>query len=124
MGWRAREFLDALDGVAADDLYFDGVERVRADSWSFGRVVLLGDAASSLTILGEGSSMALIAARGLDRALEGSADIPTALARYENELRPRTERAQRGASAGAAFLVPRSAAGIGVRNLISRMMRA
>lgn len=62
--------------------------------------------------------------RGLDRALAGEADVPAALARYERELRPRMERAQRGASAGAAFLVPKTAAGIGVRNLIARIMRA
>jgi 2-polyprenyl-6-methoxyphenol hydroxylase-like FAD-dependent oxidoreductase len=85
--------------------------------------VLLGDAASSLTILGNGSSTALAGAAVLDRALAGSPDIPTALARYEHEHRPVAERAQRGAAAGAAFLVPRSAVGLGIRNLLARVMR-
>lgn len=33
---------------AAEDLYFDAVSQVRLDSWSKGRVGLLGDAASSV----------------------------------------------------------------------------
>lgn len=122
-GWRAREFLDALDGAPEEDVYFAGVQRVRARRWAFGRVVLLGDAAASLTILGNGSSLALTGAAVLDRALAEEPDIPAALARYEREHRPAAERAQRGASVSAGFLVPRTATGLGIRNLIARAMR-
>ncbi|MBD3940239.1 FAD-dependent monooxygenase [Microbacterium sp. NEAU-LLC] len=120
-GWRAAEFLAAVDD--APDLYFDRVRRVTADSWSRGRVVLLGDAASSLTILGEGSSMALLGAARLDAALRGAPDLATALATYEARHRPAVERAQSGAALGAAFLVPAGAVALGIRNLLARLVR-
>jgi 2-polyprenyl-6-methoxyphenol hydroxylase-like FAD-dependent oxidoreductase len=120
-GWRAAEFLSALD--TAEDMYFDAVRRVRTSSWSHGRVALLGDAASSLTILGNGSSTALAGAHLLGRALAESADIPSALGRYEDEVRPLVAQAQRGAGVAAGFLVPRTRAGLGIRNLAARMMR-
>jgi 2-polyprenyl-6-methoxyphenol hydroxylase-like FAD-dependent oxidoreductase len=120
-GWRAAEFLAALED--APDLYFDRVRRVSADSWSQGRVALLGDAASSLTILGEGSSMALLGAARLDAALRGAPDIASALAAYEARHRPAVARAQTGATLGAAFLVPAGAATLGIRNLLARMVR-
>lgn len=120
-GWRAREFLDALDG--ADDLYFDRVRRVNAQPWWRGRVVLLGDAASSLTILGEGSSMALLGARALDDALTRGGDVPAALAAYASHHAPVVRRAQGGAAFGAEFLVPRNRPALGIRNLLARAMR-
>ena len=46
----------------ADDLYFDAVIRARVRRWWSGRIVLLGDAASSVTIFGDGSSMAIVGA--------------------------------------------------------------
>ncbi|MBW9092381.1 FAD-dependent monooxygenase [Microbacterium jejuense] len=121
MGWRAAEFLAALDDVP--DLYFDRVRRVAARSWARGRVGLLGDAASSLTILGEGSSMALLGARQLDQSLRDAPDAPAALAAYEARHRPVVERAQSGAALGAAFLVPAGAVGLGIRNLVARAIR-
>ncbi|MDL9981335.1 FAD-dependent monooxygenase [Microbacterium sp. ASV49] len=120
-GWRAAEFLAALGD--APDMYFDGVERVTSSSWSRGRVALLGDAASSLTILGNGSSTALAGARVLDRAFADSESVEAAFVRYERLQRPSIERAQRGAAAGAAFLVPKTTAGISVRNAAARVMR-
>jgi 2-polyprenyl-6-methoxyphenol hydroxylase-like FAD-dependent oxidoreductase len=123
VGWRAAEFLDALDGVPESSVYFDGVQKVAADRWVRGPIVLLGDAASSLTILGNGSSTALAGAAVLDRALAESPDIPTALDRYERAHRPVAERAQRGAAVGASFLVPRSRVGLGIRDLLARLMR-
>lgn len=118
-GWRSAELLEHLDGV--EDLYFDAVSRVRVPSWTAGRVTLLGDAASSVTILGEGSSMAMVAAARLATAVAEGADLPDALRRYEMTTRPDAERHQRGASLGAAFLVPRTRAGIGARDLLVRL---
>ncbi|MFK4837784.1 FAD-dependent monooxygenase [Microbacterium sp. ZW T2_14] len=120
-GWRAREFLAALDD--AEDLYFDRVRRVDAHPWWRGRVVLLGDAASSLTILGEGSSMALLGARALDGALRDGSDLAAALTAYEAQHAPVVRRAQGGAALGAAFLVPASRPALGIRNLLARALR-
>jgi 2-polyprenyl-6-methoxyphenol hydroxylase-like FAD-dependent oxidoreductase len=122
-GWRAAEFLAALDD--ADDMFFDDVQRVSTSSWSRGRVALLGDSASSLTILGNGSTTALAGAHALGLAFAESTDIPAAFARYEHVVRPIVAKAQRGAGVGvgAAFLVPKTSIGLAVRDLAARMMR-
>ncbi|MGN8025233.1 FAD-dependent monooxygenase [Microbacterium sp. 22242] len=120
-GWHAPVALAALAG--AQDFYFDAVQRVRVRAWSRDRAVLLGDAASSITLLGEGSSMALAGAQVLGRALAGGRDIAAALRRYESELRPLVERKQSGAGIGAGFLVPRTRAGLALRNVAVRTMR-
>lgn len=120
-GWLAAELLVAAR--EADDLYYDTVDRVSVPSWSRERVVLLGDAASSITILGEGASMALAGAGALADAIAGTDDVDVAVAAYERDHRPRVTTAQRGASYGAAALVPRTARGIALRNLLVRVAR-
>jgi 2-polyprenyl-6-methoxyphenol hydroxylase-like FAD-dependent oxidoreductase len=73
----------------AEDLYADGMAQVRMDTWSRGRVALVGDAAfcpSPLT--GQGTSLALVGAYALARELAGSVGHEAALARYEKRLRP------------------------------------
>jgi 2-polyprenyl-6-methoxyphenol hydroxylase-like FAD-dependent oxidoreductase len=79
--------IEELDRV--EDLYADGMAQVRMDTWSRGRVALLGDAAfcpSPLT--GQGTSLALVGAYALARELAGSTRHEAALARYETRLRP------------------------------------
>lgn len=75
---------DILAHVArADDLYFDAVIRVWVRRWWSGRIVLLGDAASSVTIFGDGSSMAIVGAWQLATALERHAEVGAAFVAYE-----------------------------------------
>ncbi len=50
MGWLVPELLERVR--ATDDLYFDSVSRVRLDTWSQGRTVLVGDAASWTSLFG------------------------------------------------------------------------
>ncbi|MCI0159265.1 FAD-dependent oxidoreductase [Leifsonia shinshuensis] len=119
MGWRAPELLARVRD--SDDVYYDTVSRVRTTRWSRATVTLLGDAASSITILGEGSSMAVAGARTLSAALEAGTDLPTALATYERAHRPVVERHQRGARLGAALLVPATRPGLAVRNGAARL---
>jgi 2-polyprenyl-6-methoxyphenol hydroxylase-like FAD-dependent oxidoreductase len=69
-------------------------------SWSRERIVLLEDAASSITILGEGASMALAGASALADAIAETHDVDGAVAAYEREHRPRVTAAQRGAGYG------------------------
>lgn len=120
-GWRTRELLELA--ADADDLYYDAVTRIRTPEWSRGPVVLLGDAAGSLTILGEGSSMALIGATRLQSALAQNADARSAVLRYESGHRPLVESKQRGARLGAATLVPATRTGIALRDLLVRVTR-
>ncbi|HEY9524717.1 MAG TPA: FAD-dependent monooxygenase, partial [Thermopolyspora sp.] len=65
--WRVPELLDQVR--ATDDLYFDSVSEVHLPRWSTGRVALLGDAASCLSLFGEGSSLAIAGAATLADAL-------------------------------------------------------
>ncbi|WP_405139169.1 hypothetical protein [Nocardia sp. NBC_01388] len=59
-------FGDLFDQVrAAGDLYFDAVSRVGLPHWSKGRITLLGDSASSVSLFGDGSSLAIAAAHTL-----------------------------------------------------------
>ena len=67
VGWRVPELVERLR--TADDMYFDSVSRVRMDRWSRGRIVLLGDAASCVSLFGEGSSLAIAGGAALADAV-------------------------------------------------------
>jgi 2-polyprenyl-6-methoxyphenol hydroxylase-like FAD-dependent oxidoreductase len=59
--------------------------------WSFGRVTLLGDAAHPMYPIGSnGASQAILDTESLVQALKVAPDVPSALARYENERREAT----------------------------------
>ncbi|GAB3808567.1 FAD-dependent monooxygenase [Humibacter antri] len=119
VGWRIPEFLDRF--LAAPDVYFDAVTRLSLDSWSSGRVVLLGDAASSVSLFGDGSTLALVGARTLaDAVAEHPGDPRIAFAQYEARHRALVMPKQRAVRATAGLLVPRTAFGLGVRNLALR----
>ncbi|MGO4592794.1 FAD-dependent monooxygenase [Leifsonia sp. 2TAF2] len=119
-GWRTAEFLDTWR--SAEDIYFDAVTRIATHSWSRGRIALVGDAASCLSVFGEGSSNAIIAGKTLADALRSHpGDHGAAFDAYERAHRPRVRRTQRGASAASHFLVPATGAGIRWR---SRVVRA
>ena len=120
-GWRVPELLARAQ--QADDLYFDAVSKVVLPSWSAGRVVLLGDAAASVSLFGDGSSMAIAGARTLAAAL-AEGDHVAAFQRYEAEHRRRTDLRGRGAGLVAAMLIPKSRAGIVTRNAVARLLPA
>jgi 2-polyprenyl-6-methoxyphenol hydroxylase-like FAD-dependent oxidoreductase len=119
-GWRLPHFLDRVR--AAPDLYFDSVSEVALPSWSRGRVTLLGDAAASVSLFGDGSSMAMVGARSLAEALATAAEPAEALRRYEAEHRRRTDSRRHTARLAAAFLIPRTAPGIATRNAAARLL--
>ncbi|MGI5502558.1 FAD-dependent monooxygenase [Lentzea sp. CA-135723] len=71
----------------APDFHFDSMSQIRMESWSTGRVVLLGDAGyCGSPLSGQGTSMALVGAYVL--AHELALNPSTAFARYEEILRP------------------------------------
>ncbi|WIM92725.1 FAD-dependent monooxygenase [Actinoplanes oblitus] len=76
--------------TAASDFYFASTCQVHLDSWSTGRVALLGDAGyCAAPTSGMGTSQALVAAATLARCLaEAGSDHAAAFTRYEKELRP------------------------------------
>ncbi len=118
-GWRVPELLARAQ--RADDLYFDAVSKVVLPSWSVGRVVLLGDAAASVSLFGDGSSMAIAGARTLAATLAEGEHI-AAFRRYEAEHRRRTDARGRGAGLVAAMLIPKTRAGILTRNAAARLL--
>jgi 2-polyprenyl-6-methoxyphenol hydroxylase-like FAD-dependent oxidoreductase len=91
-GGAASRILAQLDDAP---MYFDAIGQVRAPQWRKGRVALLGDAAFCPSpVGGGGSSLALIGAYVLAGELAGTDDRHTALARYEQFMRPHVSAAQ------------------------------
>lgn len=118
-GWRVPELV--ARACESDDLYLDAVSRVRLDTWSNGRVVLLGDAATSVSIFGDGSSTAIAGARRLATALAAHRDDHAAAYRsYEEAHRPVVATKHRKAWAARALIAPGSAVGLAARNLALR----
>ncbi|MEU8820192.1 FAD-dependent monooxygenase [Actinoplanes sp. NPDC048796] len=120
-GWRTRELLTHL---TTTDLYFDAVSRVSLPSWTRGRVTLLGDAASCVSLFGDGSSLAMAGAYTLAAALTDEADVATALRRYETRHRTLTDPKQRHIGRTTGLLVPRTRPGLTARNAAARVWSA
>lgn len=122
-GWRVPELLDLVR--AGDDLYFDSVSQVRLPRWSKGRVTLAGDAASCLSLFGDGSTLAMAGAHTLAQELAAAPSDPQrAFGRYETTHRAVVAPKLNGYRMGAALLLPSTRAGILTRNTLARAMRA
>jgi 2-polyprenyl-6-methoxyphenol hydroxylase-like FAD-dependent oxidoreductase len=118
--WRVPELLNRVH--AADDLYFDSVSQVRLGQWWHGRVALLGDAASCVSLFGDGSSLAMAGAFTLADALAASpGDHRLAFRRYEARHRTRVDPKQRNVERAASLLIPETRSGILARNLATRL---
>jgi 2-polyprenyl-6-methoxyphenol hydroxylase-like FAD-dependent oxidoreductase len=122
VGWRAPRLLDAMH--TASDFFFDSMAQVRMDSWSRGRVALLGDAAccpSPLT--GLGTSLALVGAYVLAGELAAAqGDHRVAFARYEEIMRPYVVKGQQLPPGGIGGYAPNSAFAIRSRTASMRWM--
>ncbi|MEB4208077.1 FAD-binding domain [Mycobacterium sp. 94-17] len=121
-GWEANEMLAALDEV--DDLYFDVVSQIRMNSWSRGRVLLLGDAAGCISLLGgEGTGLAITEAYVLaGELMRAGGDHRRAFEAYEKRLRPFIESKQAGAARYIGFFATRTRFGLWFRNLALHTM--
>ncbi len=87
-------------------IFMDALIQIEMKKWSKGRVVLVGDAAHSLTLLsGQGASIAFAGASALAKAI---ADMPAdeALAHYENTIRPIISEVQPTVRKNARWYVP------------------
>ncbi|WP_067827248.1 FAD-dependent monooxygenase [Nocardia inohanensis] len=117
-------FGDLLDQVrAAGDLYFDSVSRVSLPRWTAGRVTLLGDAGSSLSLFGDGSSLAIAGAHTLAAELTRTPGDPgAALYRYEQRQRELSKPALRGFRTAGALIVPASRVAIALRDTAIRVL--
>jgi 2-polyprenyl-6-methoxyphenol hydroxylase-like FAD-dependent oxidoreductase len=122
VGWRVPELVDAYQNHPAP--YFDPLTNVRMDRWSRGRVALLGDAASAVALLGDGSSMAMAGAYTLAQALAAHpGDHTRAFQAYEAKHRREVDPRHRRTGLIAALVVPRTRRGLATRNAAGRALR-
>ena len=121
-GWESRQILAAVDDV--DDLYFDVVSQIRMDRWSDDRVLLIGDAAGCISLLGgEGTGLAITEAYALAGELARAGDDHRrAFDSYESLLRPFIEGKQAGAERLLGFFATRTRFGLWFRDVAMRAM--
>jgi salicylate hydroxylase len=94
-GWEPR--VQAVIDATPPDACFKWAlyDRDPINTWSVGRIALLGDAAHpSLPFLGQGASMAVEDGIVVARCLQAFPDIPMALRRYEELRKPRAHWVQ------------------------------
>ncbi|PRY36093.1 FAD-dependent monooxygenase [Umezawaea tangerina] len=121
-GWEVPRLLAAM--ADAPDFYFDSVSQVRMASSTRGRVALVGDAGYCASPLsGMGTSLALVGAYVLEGELAAAGgDHRVAFPEYERRLRDFALRCRRQAVDSARWFVPRTRAGLWLRDLNYRMM--
>ena len=126
-GWECRQILEALDETK--ELYFDRVSQIRMNAreglWTRGRVTLLGDAASCVSLLaGQGSALAMVAAYILAGELHRSGgDYAKAFERYQELFGPFVLMKQEAALRFAGYFAPKSKASLFMRNQVMNLMR-
>ncbi|KAJ5601550.1 FAD/NAD(P)-binding domain-containing protein [Penicillium lagena] len=93
-GWQIDRFLEGMK--TTDNWYCQEVVQVHTETWSKGRVVLLGDAAHCPSpFSGMGTSAALVGAYVLAGEIsQHSDDFPQAFAEYDKILRPFVKEVQ------------------------------
>ena len=124
LGWECPQILEEAQKAA--DIYFDQVSQIVTDSWSCGRVALIGDAAGAVSFLaGEGAGLAMMEAYVLagELATAGN-DHLEAFGRYERQLRPLVEAKQRSARRFASAFVPKTTRGLWARNQATKLLNA
>jgi 2-polyprenyl-6-methoxyphenol hydroxylase-like FAD-dependent oxidoreductase len=125
-GWECRQILDALETVG--DVYFDRVSQIEMgrapDSWTNGRVTLVGDAAFCISLLGgQGSALAMAAAYILAGELHTSrGSHGEAFARYQQLFGPFVAMKQRAARRFAGSFAPKSKLSLSLRNQVFRLL--
>jgi 2-polyprenyl-6-methoxyphenol hydroxylase-like FAD-dependent oxidoreductase len=111
--WRVPEMLGRLDG--ADDFFLDSIGRVQMDSYTRGRIALVGDSAYGNTLGGFGTGLAMVGAYVLAGELaKVDGDHRIAYPRYDAVMHPYAKIARKG-NAGP-FMAPRTALRIRLRN--------
>lgn len=107
-GWDIPLLLDEMD--QADDFYLDSVSRIQLDTWSRGRVALVGDAGYAPgPAVGGGTSLAVVGAYLLARALaEAGGDHEVAFPAYRAQVDAYARRCREVAPAVLRRGIPRS----------------
>ena len=129
-GWECPHILDTME--TSRDFYFDRVSQIRMESgqdaqqglWTRGRVTLVGDAASCVSLLGgQGSALAMVAAYILAGELHRCrGDYGEAFRRYQRLFGPFVLKKQNAALRFAGSFAPKSNFSLFLRNRIFNLM--
>lgn len=120
-GWEVPRLIEGLR--SATDVHFAPLQQIHLDSWSRGRVVLLGDAAWAAGPGGSGTGLAMMGAFVLAAELAAAQDQhAVAFRRYEAAIRNAAVTGQKQAKGAGPFLAPTTAAKIRRRNRIYRAL--
>jgi 2-polyprenyl-6-methoxyphenol hydroxylase-like FAD-dependent oxidoreductase len=119
--WEIPWLLTQMDN--APDFFFDSCSQIEMDSWSAGRVALLGDAACCPSPLsGQGTSLAIVGAYVLAGELAAAGgDHVVAFAEYERRMRPFVAVNQKMGRNNAAVTSPNGRLGI-VAQVVAAMV--
>jgi 2-polyprenyl-6-methoxyphenol hydroxylase-like FAD-dependent oxidoreductase len=119
--WQVPRLLQYMDN--APDFYFDSISQIRMDTWSRGRITLVGDAAHCASpMAGLGTTMAMIGAHILAGELKASGgDHTRAFPRYETLMHEFTTNVQRLAD-GAEWFVPTTRFRLWMSNLVWKIL--
>lgn len=94
LGWESNTILDLMND--SDDFYFDIMAQIKMDTWTKGRVALLGDAGYSASpFSGQGTNLAVVGAyilAGELKSAEGNYSV--AFKRYNERMRPLVDACQ------------------------------
>ena len=105
LGWESNKILELMND--SDDFYFDVMAQIKMDSWTKGRVALLGDAGYCASPLsGQGTNLAIVGAYILAGELKSAeGDYSVAFKRYNELMRPFVNATQDlGVWVGGSFL--------------------
>jgi 2-polyprenyl-6-methoxyphenol hydroxylase-like FAD-dependent oxidoreductase len=120
-GWEVPRLLAGMR--EARDFYFDSTSQIRMDSWSAGRVALVGDAGYCPSPLsGQGTSLALVGAYVLAAELAAADDYRAAFARYQELMTDFVARNQQIALGNAKRFIPATRRQIWLQNQTIRAL--
>jgi 2-polyprenyl-6-methoxyphenol hydroxylase-like FAD-dependent oxidoreductase len=122
IGWEVPRLLAGLE--SAPDFYFDSISQIKLDSYSRGRVALVGDAGYCASPLsGMGTSLAVVGAYVLAGELHAAGgDHVRAFTQYDGRMRGFVAACQKQGADGGRWFIPASKAFLVLRNLTFRLM--
>lgn len=120
-GWIAERMLS--DFPDTEPIFFDSTTQIVMQTWSKGRIALLGDAAACLTLLaGQGSHLAMAEAYVLATELGRHDDYAVAFAVYEKTLKDITIKKQQEAVRLSNLFVPSPKSSLRLRRMIEKIL--
>jgi 2-polyprenyl-6-methoxyphenol hydroxylase-like FAD-dependent oxidoreductase len=122
LGWEVPRLLDVADG--ASDFYFDAISQIRMDSWSRGRVTLVGDAGYCPgPAVGGGTSLAVVGGYVLAAELAAAGGNHAAAYRaYERSMAETVRQSRTIGPAVLRTLVPRNRAQVALTPQVLRLL--